>query len=455
MAPRRGSQDETAPARRALPVCAAGASLALAAAACFGKGEARAPERAAELGGQEDDERPPFARPLGSASACAPDAEGCAGEDPIAEKEAPPGSGLAVPIEVADATRSPVPAPAAAPADAELYRRCGLADLALAQVAAALVRVRVAGGAPPEADELRELVRAAGVPHPWPRAWMLVGAGEDTMLRSLAQWAAADGDAGGERRCGIGRGALADGTLVVAAVGVQAAADLAPLPRRVAAGQWLSFEASFAREPDSAQLVLLGPSGRPRRVLSSVGGRQMRARFALDRQGRWLVQAVAALDGGPRPVLEAVVFVDAPPFASPPARGGGAEPAAGASAETLARALYERLVKARHAEGAPPLSRVSVLDGVAARHAARLARAGRLAHDLGEGGPDERAREAGIESRVGENTASAPTVARLHAALWQSPSHRENMLDASFRRVGVAVARDADGRLWAVELLAE
>ena len=84
-----------------------------------------------------------------------------------------------------------------------------------------------------------------------------------------------------------------------------------------------------------------------------------------------------------------------------------------------------------------------------------MLRTRRVAHDVGAGGPRERADALGIASaNIGENVASAPTIARVHQALWQSPTHRENMLDPNFRRVGVAAIRDEQGRFWAVQVFA-
>jgi hypothetical protein len=45
---------------------------------------------------------------------------------------------------------------------------------------------------------------------------------------------------------------------------------------------------------------------------------------------------------------------------------------------------------------------------------------------------------------------------RAHRALWASPSHRSNLLDARFTAIGVGVARDEqDGSSWICETFAD
>ncbi len=82
-----------------------------------------------------------------------------------------------------------------------------------------------------------------------------------------------------------------------------------------------------------------------------------------------------------------------------------------------------------------------------------MRRAQALAHDAGDGSPDQRLDAAGLGDRLaGENVARAPTVAQAHRALWDSPSHRLNMLRSEFHRVGIGVMRDAGGDVWVTEV---
>lgn len=332
--------------------------------------------------------------------------------------------------------------------DAPLYEACGGRDLGLVKVAAAVVGRRIAGEPAPSEHQLKELTRAAGVPQPWPRAWLLANRFRPEEVRDrLVGWLAKR-PANGLLRCGVARGATRDGDPVVAVVTVDVLADQASLPRSVRASQWLSLDAVVHAEADDAKVLLLGPRGRPRRVLASLSNGRVVSRFNLDRPGRWLVQVVAMLPAGPTPVLESVVFADAHPPSALPSDTRAPKHRA------TAAALYELLNRERKREGLARLGRDPKLEVLALDHARTMALKGRVAHDVGRGLPSERAVEAGVSGPIGENVATAPTLERLHEALWGSPSHRENMLDSGFARVGVAVVRDHRGKLWAAQMYA-
>jgi len=81
--------------------------------------------------------------------------------------------------------------------------------------------------------------------------------------------------------------------------------------------------------------------------------------------------------------------------------------------------------------------------------------AGSATHDAGDGSPIERLASAGIVAReAGENVAHAATLALAHRALWNSPSHRQNLVRADFTRAGLAAISAPDGSVWITELLA-
>ena len=108
----------------------------------------------------------------------------------------------------------------------------------------------------------------------------------------------------------------------------------------------------------------------------------------------------------------------------------------------------------RDAEGLAKVTREPSLDSVAALHARKMMEARTVGHDVGDGEPPRRLQSAGISVREsGENVAHAATVTLAHRALWESPSHRANLLRADFVRAGIGVAEDADGWVWVCEEL--
>jgi uncharacterized protein YkwD len=110
---------------------------------------------------------------------------------------------------------------------------------------------------------------------------------------------------------------------------------------------------------------------------------------------------------------------------------------------------------ARRSEALPGLVRDAALDRLAKSHAERMMRVRQLGHEIGDGDPKERLARAGISSSlVGENVAHAANVVLAHRALWGSPSHRDNMLERRFDRIGVGVSSDPDGTVWVTELFA-
>lgn len=372
----------------------------------------------------------------------------------LAQQPPAPAAKLA-PLVWKPATSSPAPAPPADAKNRALLAACGTPDAALAAVAARNIERQLAGLALFPSDELAFTLRAAGEPHVWPRAWSVAGPllGEDDLLRRVTTWAG-NWKAQGTRRCGLARGVGPDGTHVTAAIAVDVLADLAPLPTTARVGQWLNLEGTMLVPATAAKVVLLGPRGAPRTVIASLAGNKVRSSFAVDQPGQWLVQVLATVSTGPRPVLEAMVFAGtAPPAAYVRAAAPGEEAARGAADD--GEAMRRMINAARAAEGLPALVRDVELEKLALAHSEEMKRSKVVGHDVGGGDPRARIEAAGIQARIaGENVASASTLEGAHRALWSSPSHRGNLLGDRWKRVGVAVVRGADGFVWVTELFA-
>jgi uncharacterized protein YkwD len=333
---------------------------------------------------------------------------------------------------------------------------CGEPDAALGRVAEHVAKREAFGLAQLDSLELAFTLRVEGSPYVWPHTWtLLLPAGEpgrepDDVLSRLARFLGSFPDSGA-RRCGAARVRTKTGGAALAVVVVDALADLEPVPLRARAGQWLRFDAAMRVPSPFAKLVVLGPSGSPKTVPTTIHDGKVRATWVADRAGPWTAQLVATVGGGPRPVLEALVFADSPPpdsYSYWPAPGEFDAPAEDVAARRM-------LNDARAAEGLATLGANSRLDAVALAHAAAMKARRQLAHDLGEGNPLARLARAGITPySAGENVAHALTLRRAHRALWASPSHRGNLLDPRFDSVGVGIARDEDGSVWLCEVFA-
>lgn len=341
----------------------------------------------------------------------------------------------------------------------DLQRACGAVEAGLAIVAFQVAERKAKGLAYLDTGGLVSLLRAAGEPHVWPRAWIVSGAApldaRETRAKLEAWRRSFSGS--GERRCGLVTVPAPDGSEVVAAVALDVLADLVvPLPTRAHTGAWLTVEARLLVPANSAKIVVVAEGSAPRALLTSFDAAtsRVKARFAPDRPGRFTVQVLADVAGGPRPVLEASVFADVEPPAVPADTSAPGE-SAGASASDPALALGRMLDALRAEKNLKLFVRDPRLDAVAAAHAQRMKEARTVAHDVGDGGPADRLQNAGISAALaGENVAHAASAAAAHRMLWASPSHRANLLRADFERLGLGVVSDGDGTLWVVELFA-
>ena len=339
----------------------------------------------------------------------------------------------------------------------ELQRSCGLPDAALRIVANRLAQDANFGSRPDDLDRLAFALRASGAPYVWPRAWSLVvpdGEANGTLVASRLQRWLGSFDDGGQRRCGLSS-VRGENETTYAAVASDIVADLVkPLPTRVRTGQWLDLEVQLLREASESKVILEGARDEPQAVPASMVDNRVRARFPIPGPGPWLIQVLATMDTGPRPVVEVQVFAD-----QEPPRDLEFLPAPGETSNQSnvepTESLFLMLNAARLAEGRKALSRDLRLDQLAKEHAMAMLAAGHIGHDVGDGTPKARLENAGIFAALaGENVAHAADVIRTHRALWSSPSHRSNMLHRGFRNVGLSVIRAPDSTVWACELFA-
>ncbi len=305
-------------------------------------------------------------------------------------------------------------------------------------------------------DGLTFAQRVSGDPHVWPRAWIVSARAMDheSTVKKLEQWRQTFHDIG-ERRCGVASGVARDGTQIVAAIALDAIADVATsIPTRTHVGTWISVDAKMLVNATGAHVVVVGPGGEPHTIPSSFDGTNVRARFAPDRGGAFTVQVVADVATGPRPALEAQLYADVdPPQQMPSLSAPGEAASAGIADERAALAAMVQALRAQQSLG--QLRRDARLDTIAAAHAQRMKDAHTIGHDVGDGDPAQRLQNAGLTaSESGENVAHAQSILLAHRSLWQSPSHRTNLQHPEYDTLGIAVLDDPDGSVWVAEVFA-
>jgi uncharacterized protein YkwD len=354
-------------------------------------------------------------------------------------------------------TQSPLTVAEIPAALAPFFEQCRRSDAALSRVAERFARRQAEGNTPVDTSELTFALRAEGAPYVWPHAWTLEGGdlSSPAAVERMQGWLGSFDD-GGERRCGLALTTTRERS-VLSAVAIDALADLEPLPVQLRVGTWVDVNAGLLVAANDVKVIVLGPSGAPHAVPTTFDGRRARARFHADRPGAFLIQLLANGAGGPRPVLEATVYADVRPptsFFGEAAPGEPVPPLAGNADQ--AAALLVMINRARESEQSPALERDPTLDGIAERYAQTMRKQKRIAHDAGDGDPRSRVENANLGVlAAGENVAHALDVTRAHRAQWASPSHRENLLQPRFDRVGIGIAVDPDGSIWVCELFAD
>lgn len=347
---------------------------------------------------------------------------------------------------------SPLAASPADSSDKSVVAACGGGiDAALATVATSLASDLAAKGELPDAQEIEWRQRKAGDPHVWPKTWGARGQLDRVLLaKQVAAWL---GPNASRMRCGVASTKMG-GKEAIAVIAIDPVGDLAPVPTHAKVGAWIDLDAKLREGASEGRVVVLPPSGVPKTILSSTTAKNhVKARFPLGKAGRWVVQVLADVGNGPRPVLETEIFAGVDPPDAPPSNAVPGEDAGDGVADPEA-ALLARLNGARTAEGLPTLKEDKTLTKVARAHAEAMHKAHLLGHDVGDGDPAARVVDAGASFKlVGENVAKAKAERTAHRALYASPSHRANLLDTRFKKIGIGVVVDPKtGDLWVAQL---
>jgi len=106
--------------------------------------------------------------------------------------------------------------------------------------------------------------------------------------------------------------------------------------------------------------------------------------------------------------------------------------------------LIHLINRYRRNHGAGKLIRSPRLMELAQRHAQTMAAKNELFHS--DGYPF---------AYWGENVGASATVRSVNKAYIASLSHRANMVNKDFNRIGIGLVRDAKGTLWSVEAFAQ
>ncbi|MCA9645685.1 MAG: CAP domain-containing protein, partial [Myxococcales bacterium] len=349
--------------------------------------------------------------------------------------------------------KPPEAAPAPDPSTEAYLQACGQGEAALHRVATHVANLQLGGAPEPDMAEVVFALRSQGSPYVWPRVWTLEGGSldQDDVVKRIQAWVSRS-RAEGQVRCGISKVSNGEHE-VLALIAVDALADLQrAIPLRQRTSTFVRFEAHLRVQASDAQLVVLGPGGRPKNVLTSLSSSGVTASFSADQPGRWVAQLLATTGSGPRPLLEVEFYADVDPPSAPDASPVPGEGPVEGPPETQ---LLTWLNATRASQGLGKLRGNPQLDKLARAHAEAMRDKNQLAHDVGDGNPKQRIVAAGLTPRLaGENVARARTLERAHRTLWLSPSHRGNLLHPGFKEVGIGIVQDEKGNWWVAELFA-
>ena len=129
-------------------------------------------------------------------------------------------------------------------------------------------------------------------------------------------------------------------------------------------------------------------------------------------------------------------------------------PKSDAKLSEIEQAVIDATNAERKKAGLDPLTADPRLMEAARVHAANMAKLDKLDHTLDGQGADDRAKAAGYKfSRLAENIAwNQPKPSDAVAVWMDSRGHRENLLNKEYTQIGVAVAKNAKGEPYWVQV---
>ena len=118
------------------------------------------------------------------------------------------------------------------------------------------------------------------------------------------------------------------------------------------------------------------------------------------------------------------------------------------------KAVIELTNAERKKADLPPLTANPKLFAAARAHAGNMAKQDKLAHELDDKTAEDRLKAASYKySRYGENIGWKYDTPKVAIAAWMdSPIHKENILTKDFTEIGVAVAKNAKGEPYWVQV---
>ena len=145
----------------------------------------------------------------------------------------------------------------------------------------------------------------------------------------------------------------------------------------------------------------------------------------------------------------------APPAPSQPApstpSGGSGNTSGGSANSSVVQQVVALVNKERAAAGCSPVTVNDALTRAAQKHSDAMAASGRLSHTGADGSTmASRVEAEGYDwSTLGENIAQGQRTPEEVMADWMSsPGHRENILNCSFKEIGVGVNMGSGGPWW-------